>query len=377
MKPYIIVKNYRDPDSASALLPTRTLQKELGKNKRVAKNAVIVGQRNAWMDSARMKHFVQEVILPYISMQRSNLQKNENEYDSVLIFDNFAAHLDDEVLDIIRTNRVKVFCLPPNSTAACQPLDVGVNSHFKRLVKAEYSSKYSAVLNSLLLQARSTIAFTESPDADTNPMQAEKSAIDNIVSSYHELLEVQPIDLCSWVVHAAQRLSQTPSLIVSAWCKASICEKIPKAAELFRTLGDSTSSSPIIDSPNKRKAKKLERDVSDITLGLHSLCLEEGVFDWTQATNDSAAADAQVSSSTNCEGPKDDASRHNTNTVPADLSEADSFAESEWSGADEHDQGEQSDSEQESASAAEKPKRERKENKKFQESVSWDLFADD
>ncbi|EEY69785.1 uncharacterized protein PITG_06277 [Phytophthora infestans T30-4] len=55
------------------------------------------------------------------------LLKFEIEALSVLILDNFDAHVSKEGLDVVVETTSALVCqLPPNSTAACQPLDVEV-----------------------------------------------------------------------------------------------------------------------------------------------------------------------------------------------------------------------------------------------------------
>jgi hypothetical protein len=58
---------------------------------------------------------------------------------SVLIVDNFVSHVSDEGLRVVgEVAYATVAPLPPNSTAVCQPLDVGVMGPLKAIIRGRY-----------------------------------------------------------------------------------------------------------------------------------------------------------------------------------------------------------------------------------------------
>ena len=58
---------------------------------------------------------------------------------SVLVMDNFSAHVSPESVSTIETElKSALHLLPPNTTSACQPLDVGVMGPFKAKLRAKW-----------------------------------------------------------------------------------------------------------------------------------------------------------------------------------------------------------------------------------------------
>lgn len=77
-------------------------------------------QENAWMDSKVWKRYVLELL------------RYEIASPSVLLLDNFDAHVSDEGQAVVAEEACCSVCpLPPNSTSYIQPLDVGVMGPFK------------------------------------------------------------------------------------------------------------------------------------------------------------------------------------------------------------------------------------------------------
>ena len=72
----------------------------------------------------------EDIFLPYCGSQRPVL----------LFVDGHASHITIDVIDLARENNITLFCLPPHTTHALQPLDVSVfkslKLHFSKAVHA-------------------------------------------------------------------------------------------------------------------------------------------------------------------------------------------------------------------------------------------------
>lgn len=84
-------------------------------------------QENGWMDATVWAFYVQELL------------KYEIDAPSVLLVDNFDAHVSDAGINVVSEETSALVCqLPTNSTAVCQPLDVGVMGPLKKKITAQW-----------------------------------------------------------------------------------------------------------------------------------------------------------------------------------------------------------------------------------------------
>ena len=77
-----------------------------------------------------MKDYVHKVILPYIVKKRKEL-KLLLDHPTLLIFDNFKAQCNSDILRSLDENNINVVLVPPNCTDQLQPLDIIVNKAAK------------------------------------------------------------------------------------------------------------------------------------------------------------------------------------------------------------------------------------------------------
>lgn len=113
-------------------------------------------QERGWMDSVGWSFYAKNVL------------KYEVESHSLLLVDNFDSHVSDEGKRVIAEEAgAAVVPLPPNSTSACQPLDVGVMGPLKAKIRAQYSSQPGLTAKQKRLNAiKATIAAWEAlPEA--------------------------------------------------------------------------------------------------------------------------------------------------------------------------------------------------------------------
>ena len=86
-------------------------------------------QPKAWCDTAL-----------YCDCLRNSIPAEIRNKKILIVHDNFEAHITSPVEIQIERLGYSTFCLPPNSTYACQPLDVGINKPFKTFLKEQYIS---------------------------------------------------------------------------------------------------------------------------------------------------------------------------------------------------------------------------------------------
>uniref|UniRef100_H3GYX3 DDE-1 domain-containing protein n=1 Tax=Phytophthora ramorum TaxID=164328 RepID=H3GYX3_PHYRM len=93
--------------------------------KKYPKGHVYAVQENAWMDTRVWKKYTSELL------------KYEVNVPSLLLLDNFEAHISEVGQNAVLEDAIaRVVPLPPNSTSVCQPLDVGVMGPLKQLMKS-------------------------------------------------------------------------------------------------------------------------------------------------------------------------------------------------------------------------------------------------
>ena len=79
-------------------------------------DALYARSESGWIDSELFLVWLRRIFLKYIDQQRPVL----------LLTDGHKSHLTIDVIDACRDNNVILFCLPPHTTHALQPLDVSV-----------------------------------------------------------------------------------------------------------------------------------------------------------------------------------------------------------------------------------------------------------
>ena len=89
---------------------------------------------NHWSTEDTMLRYVDTVLLPYIQATRSNLSLPPD-YPGLAIFDIFAAHRCESLLEKLRANNIRVVYIPAGCTGELQPLDLTVNEAYKAELK--------------------------------------------------------------------------------------------------------------------------------------------------------------------------------------------------------------------------------------------------
>ena len=97
-----------------------------------------------------MLRYIEKVIVPYIEKCRESLPVKQCNQQALCIFDVFAAHRHQEVLDLLSKNNIDVVFVPACCTDFLQPLDLAINKQFKSELKGQFNKWYSAEVQSAL-----------------------------------------------------------------------------------------------------------------------------------------------------------------------------------------------------------------------------------
>ena len=96
---------------------------------------------SGWIDSELFMAWLKKIFLKHVVAQRP----------VVLFIDRHKTHMTLDVIDLCRENEIILFCLPPHTTHALQPLDVAVfkslKDHFSKSVRALAFSKPNFVVS--------------------------------------------------------------------------------------------------------------------------------------------------------------------------------------------------------------------------------------
>ena len=102
-----------------------------------------------WSTENTMLHFIDHVLVPYIQTTRETLGFDSSQH-ALALFDVFAAHRCDSVLQALERNNIKCCFIPANCTGELQPLDVTVNQMFKLELKACFTKWYAGLVKEQL-----------------------------------------------------------------------------------------------------------------------------------------------------------------------------------------------------------------------------------
>ena len=106
---------------------------------------------NHWSTEATMLQYIDEVVVPYFSAAKRELELPED-HVCLAIFDVFVAHRCDSVLQKLNENHIHQVFVPASCTGELQPLDLSVNDEFKALMKDSFSRWYAHEIKEALDQ---------------------------------------------------------------------------------------------------------------------------------------------------------------------------------------------------------------------------------
>lgn len=112
-------------------------------------DSVYCKSESGWIDSELFMVWMKKIFLQYCGSQRPVL----------LFVDGHASHITIDVIDLARENKIILFCLPPHTMHALQPLDVSV---FKSL-KSHFSKALSFAKKDFVVSKREFARVVKNP----------------------------------------------------------------------------------------------------------------------------------------------------------------------------------------------------------------------
>ena len=102
-----------------------------------------------WSTEATMLHFIDCVLVPYVQTTRESLGL-EKDHFALALFDVFASHRCESVLQALEKNNIKCCFIPASCTGELQPLDLTVNQVFKQELKSCFIKWYAELVKEQL-----------------------------------------------------------------------------------------------------------------------------------------------------------------------------------------------------------------------------------
>jgi len=89
-------------------------------------------QKNAWMDEPNFVEWIDKILVPYIATTPEGIVP-------VLVLDQNSTHRKKTIIAKLHELGIQVEFLPPSTTAVLQPVDVGINRTFKRIIRKQWN----------------------------------------------------------------------------------------------------------------------------------------------------------------------------------------------------------------------------------------------
>ena len=153
---------------------------------------------NHWSTEDTMLEFLDKIIIPYVDNTRQCLELSDD-FRAVAIFDVFAAHRCQSVLDRLESSNIKPVFVPAGCTGELQPLDITVNDAFKRELKSCFTTWYAKEVSKAL----------------KNGEDVEKIKVNLAISV------IKPLH-SNWLLYAMNKICEKERLIQTSFEKAGI-----------------------------------------------------------------------------------------------------------------------------------------------------------
>lgn len=126
LPPFVILKVSKPRNKAFSDIPPNKIPKFDADTDKMLKRigAAVVNTYSGWMN----KQIMEKYYIPYF---KANTKHDE----SLLIFDNHAAHVCNATIAALEENEIEYLNLVPNTTPICQPMDVMVGASLKGKIK--------------------------------------------------------------------------------------------------------------------------------------------------------------------------------------------------------------------------------------------------
>ena len=97
---------------------------------------------NHWSNECTMDHYLDNILLPYITTTRAKCKLDATQ-PALVIFDTFRGQCTERILSKLEENSVHVVIIPANCTDCLQPLDLSVNKAAKEFLCTQFSNWYA------------------------------------------------------------------------------------------------------------------------------------------------------------------------------------------------------------------------------------------
>ena len=157
---------------------------------------------NHWSNEETMLHFLDHIIIPYVEQQREQLQQPDQA--APVIFDVYAAHRTEAVIQKLLDNNIRYTKVPAACTDQLQPLDLSLNKEYKNSLKHHFNQWYAD-------QVASQIDDLEDEE------QLRKVKVDTRMSV------IKPLH-AQWIISVHSEMSTKRKLILDGFVKAGILQ---------------------------------------------------------------------------------------------------------------------------------------------------------
>ena len=148
-----------------------------------------------------MLHFLDHIIIPYVEQQREQLQQPDQA--ALVIFDVYAAHRTEAVIQKLLDNNIRYTKVPAACTDQLQPLDLSLNKEYKNSLKHHFNQWYAD-------QVASQIDLEDEE-------QLRKVKVDTLMSV------IKPLH-AQWIISVHSEMSTKRKLILDGFVKAGILQ---------------------------------------------------------------------------------------------------------------------------------------------------------
>ena len=156
---------------------------------------------NRWSNEETTKRYIRKIIIPFASQRRKDL-KLAPAHPAITIFDGFRGQTTDEVISLLRRNKIIPVQLPPNCTDKLQPVDLSINKPMKDHMKRKFQEWYAIEVR----QKLKTIPVSQ--------VQVDVS------------LSVIKNPSANWIISGWQALERRPEVAINGFRKSGIYDII-------------------------------------------------------------------------------------------------------------------------------------------------------
>ena len=160
----------------------------------------ITHSENHWANTATMIDYVDKIIAPYVDKIKDHLDLPLGR-KALVIFDCFRGQITEDFRNLLKSNRLKYVCIPPNCTDLLQPMDVSVNKPAKDFLKSKFQQYYA--------------------DKISKQMDVSSSKISEIKVDL-SLTRLKPFG-AKWLVQLYEYLKANSQIIKNGFDKVGIC----------------------------------------------------------------------------------------------------------------------------------------------------------